>query len=99
MMPKTCWVDMVKSTERMNLINPFRKSVGLITKLDKYVSLLICNWLIGKSVKSVYLIRQSENLLTCMSDLRTSQSELCTSEIYKQVNLKFVSLGTQGQDG
>ena len=39
MMPKTCWVDRVKSTGLMNLINPFRESVGPITKLDKSVNL------------------------------------------------------------
>ena len=57
MMSKTCWVGKVKSIGPMNLINPFRESVGPITKLDKSVSLLICNGLIGKSVKSIYLIR------------------------------------------
>ena len=57
MMSKTCWADWVKPTRLMNLINLFRESVGPITKLDKSISLLICNWLIGKSVKSVYLIR------------------------------------------
>ena len=56
MMSKTCWEDRVKPTRLMNLINLFRESVGPITKLDKSVSLLICNWLIGKSVKFVYLI-------------------------------------------
>ena len=52
-----CWADRVKLTRLMNLINLFRESVGPITKLDKSVSLLICNWLIGNVVKSVYLIR------------------------------------------
>ena len=57
MMSKTCWADRIKPTRLMNLINLFRESVGPITKLDKSVSQLICNWLIGKSIKSVYLIR------------------------------------------
>ena len=57
MMSKTCWADRIKPTKLMNLINLFCESVGPITKLDKSVSMLICNRLIGKSVKSVYLIR------------------------------------------
>ena len=57
MMSKTCWADRVKPTRLMNLINLFHEFVGPITKLDKSVSLLIYNWLISKSVKSVYLIR------------------------------------------
>ena len=57
MMSKTCWGERIKPTRLMNLINLFRESVGPITKLDKSVSLLIYNWLIGKSIKSVYLIR------------------------------------------
>ena len=57
MMSKMCWADRVKPTRLINLINLFHESVGPITKLGKSVSLLICNWLIGKSVKSIYLIR------------------------------------------
>ena len=40
MMSKTCWVDRVKPIGLMNLTNPFRESVGPITKLDKSVNLL-----------------------------------------------------------
>ena len=57
MMSKTCWANRVEPIGLMNLTNPFRESVGPITKLDKSVSLLFCNWLIGKSVKSANLIR------------------------------------------
>ena len=39
-MSKTCWVDRVKPIGLMNLTNPFRESVGPITKLDKSVNLL-----------------------------------------------------------
>ena len=37
MMPKMCWVDKVKSTGIMNLINPFRESVGPNTKLGETI--------------------------------------------------------------
>ena len=40
MMSKMCWVDRVKPIGLMNLTNPFRESVGPITKLDKSVNLL-----------------------------------------------------------
>ena len=38
-MSKPCWVGKVKPIGPMNLINPFRESVGPITKLDKSVNL------------------------------------------------------------
>ena len=41
MMSKKCWVDRVEPIGLMNLTNPFRESVGPITKLDKSVNPLI----------------------------------------------------------